>query len=132
MLIDAWLPIGFVLPDGVRIQMAIYEGANWQIYETQGDGRVLVSRESLPQHWLKSELLEQGALRSFQFGSETLYAFSSGSRHVLTPILECKSPANKSEALIFAEALRATRAVDPEAPLHDAIYAERLSRLLPT
>jgi cell division protease FtsH len=132
MLIDAWLPIGFVLPDGVRIQMAIYEGANWQIYETQGDERLVVSRESLAQRWFAAGLLEQGVLRSFQFGSETLYAFSSGSRHVLTPVLECKSPANKSEALAFAEAFRATRAVDPESPLHDAIYAERLSRLLPT
>jgi cell division protease FtsH len=92
---------------------------------------VLGARESLAQRWLAAGLLEQGVLRSFQFGSETLYAFSSDSRHVLTPVLECKSPANRSEALAFAEAFRATRAVDPESSLQDAIYAERLSRLLP-
>jgi hypothetical protein len=126
------LPIGFVLHDGVQAQRAMHEGSNWQIYETQGDGRGLVARESLAKRWLEAELLEQSALRSFQLGSETLYAFSSGSRHVLAPVLECRPPENKSEALAFAEALKATRAVDPESPLQDAIYAERLSRLLPT
>jgi hypothetical protein len=117
MPIDSWLPIGFVLHDGVRAQRAMHEGSDWQIYETQGDGRVLVARESLTKRWLEAGLLEQNALRSFQLGSETLYAFSSGFRHVLAPVLECRPPENKSEALAFAEALKATRAVDPKSPL---------------
>ena len=64
MPIDSWLPIGFVLHDGVRAQRAMHEGSDWQIYETQGDGRVLVARESLAKRWFEAGLLEQSALRS--------------------------------------------------------------------
>ena len=46
--------------------------------------------------------------------------------------VEYASPESKNEALAFASALRATRAVDAASPLQDAIYVERLSRLLPT
>ena len=42
MALDAWLPIGFKLPDGAKARVALYEGADWQVYETQGGGRALV------------------------------------------------------------------------------------------
>src|SRR5690606_29175558 len=34
--------------------------------------------------------------------------------------------------LAFALALKATRVIDPESPLQDALYVEKISRLLPT
>ena len=42
MALDAWLPIGFRLPDGAKVRIALFGGPNWQILETQGDGRALV------------------------------------------------------------------------------------------
>jgi SpoVK/Ycf46/Vps4 family AAA+-type ATPase len=51
---------------------------------------------------------------------------------VLCPASEGKSPNTKSEALAFAIALKATRSIDKESPLQDALYVEKVSRLLPT
>ena len=50
MAIDSWLPIGFKLPDGAKTRVALFEGANWQILETQGAGRALVAHDDLVKH----------------------------------------------------------------------------------
>ena len=47
-------------------------------------------------------------------------------------VSDCRSPNTKTEALSFALALKATRGIDTESPLQDAIYVEKISRLLPT
>jgi SpoVK/Ycf46/Vps4 family AAA+-type ATPase len=47
-------------------------------------------------------------------------------------VSEGNSPDNKSEALAFALALKATRDIDTESALQDALYVERITRLLPT
>ena len=54
MALDAWLPIGFRLPDGAKVRIALFGGPNWQILETQGDGRALVAHEDLATRWLDS------------------------------------------------------------------------------
>ena len=50
MALDAWLPIGFKLPDGAKVRAALCEGTDWQIYETMGGGRALVLLAALAQH----------------------------------------------------------------------------------
>lgn len=132
MPLDAWLPIGFALPDGTRVRIALHEGVDWQIFEAQGGGYVLVVKESLAKRWVDAGLVEAGILSPFAFGSEALLGMSCGTGHVLAPLEACESPSAKSEALAFVEALRATRQKDPESALQDAIYVEKLSRLLPT
>lgn len=47
MLLDAWLPIGYLLPDGSKVRVALFEGTHWQILETQGNERALVSHNEL-------------------------------------------------------------------------------------
>ena len=71
-------------------------------------------------------------MRRFNFGDSTFYELFSTTLHALEPVGEYKSPDNKNEALAFADALRTTRAIDSDSSLHDAIYVERLSRLIPT
>lgn len=43
-----------------------------------------------------------------------------------------KSPSTRNEAVAFAMALKATREIDSQSPLQDAIYVESIGRLLPT
>ncbi|HKY97279.1 MAG TPA: ATP-binding protein [Gemmatimonadaceae bacterium] len=57
---------------------------------------------------------------------------STNTGNRLEPVAESSSPTSKVEALAFALAMKETRAIDRQASLHDAIYVERLSRLLPT
>jgi len=132
MALDAWLPVGFKLPDGAQVHVALFEGADWQICETMGGGRALVAQDSLAQRWVDAGLIEEGALDAFQFGDRQLRAISSAPSQTLCPISEAKSPDNKSEALAFALALKATRDIDSESALQDALYVEKITRLLPT
>ena len=132
MALDAWLPVGYELPDGAMARIAVFNGTSWQILETQGDGRALVAHDELAHRWIDAGLIEPGLFSSFVFGDQRLWALSCGSSQILCPINEGKSPDTKAEALSFALALKATRDIDPESPLQDALYVERISRLLPT
>lgn len=132
MALDAWLPIGFKLPDGAKARGAVFEGADWQILETKGRGRALVVRETLAQHWLDAGLIDDGTFNAFQFGDQQLRSISCGPSQTLCPVREAKSPDNKAEALAFALALKATRGIDAESALQDALYVEKITRLLPT
>lgn len=132
MAADAWLPIGFCLPDGAITRMALAQAPDWQIIETKGDGRALIADDLLAQRWINSGLLDAWLLSPFQFGDRRLWAFSSGPSQLLCPVSDGRSPNSAAEALSFAIALRATRQVDEASPLQDALYVERLSRLLPT
>jgi len=132
MAVDAWLPVGYKLPDGTISRLTLFEGQGWQIAETDGRGRALIANAELADRWASSRLLEANALQSFSFGNRRLYSLSSGPTQMLCPVLASRSPHTKDEALAFALALSATRSNDEESPLQDAIYVERFSRLLPT
>jgi cell division protease FtsH len=132
MTVDAWLPIGYKLPDGAMSRAALYGGQSWQILETQGSGRALVADDALVGRWIESGLLDEGSLTAFDFGDRRLWAISCSPSQVICPVSDGKSPNSKNEALAFAQAFKATRDVDPDSPLQDAIYVERISRLLPT
>jgi cell division protease FtsH len=132
MAIDAWLPKGHKLPDGAITQSALYGGSNWQIVQTQGEGAALIATQELFTRWLESGLVEDGTFGSLKFGGTSLRAMSCGPSQTLCPVSDGRSPDTKSEALSFALALKATREIDPEVPLQDALYVEKLSRLLPT
>ena len=132
MALDAWLPIGFTLPDGAKARVALFEGADWQILETQGGGRALVVREALAQHWVDAGLIDDGTFNVFLFGDQQLRSISCGPSQTLCPVSEAKSPDTKAEALAFALALKATRDIDADSALQDALYVEKITRLLPT
>lgn len=132
MPLDAWLPIGFELPDGAKTRVALFEGARWQILETQGGGRALVVHDALAQQWQDSGLADDGAFSTFRFGNLQLRSISCGPSQTLCLVSEAKSPVNKAEALAFALALKATREIDSDSALQDALYVEKITRLLPT
>jgi hypothetical protein len=132
MALDAWLPIGFKLPDGSKARIALFEGADWQVYETQGDGRALIVHAELGARWQETGLIDAGTFDAFQFGDRHLRAISCSPSQALLPVSEAKSPDNKAEALSFALALKATRDIDSESALQDALYVEKITRLLPT
>ena len=132
MTLDAWLPIGFNLPDGAKVRGALFGGMDWQIYETMGGGRALVALDTLAQHWQDAGLIEDSTFSTSQFGDRQLRSISCGPSQTLCPVSEAKSPDNKAEALSFALALRATRDIDTDSPLQDALYIEKITRLLPT
>lgn len=132
MTLEPWLPSGHLLPDGARTQAVKFEGTGWQIVSTRGGGAALIVEPGLAARWADSSLIAGGELMSFSFGKKSLASLSCGPSQILCPVSEGKSPDSKSEALAFAQALRASREINPDAALQDAIYVEKISRLLPT
>lgn len=132
MVFDAWLPIGFKLPDASKASVALFEGTDWQILETQDGGRALVVCESLAKRWLDAGLIDDETFSAFQFGDHRLQSIVCYPAQTLCPVSQAKLPGNKVEALAFALALKATRDIDADSALQDAIYVEKITRLLPT
>ena len=131
MVPDPWLPVGFRLPDDGCCRSAQWGGGDWQLYETDGGGRLLVAREELARRWAAAGLVTTEALPELAFGQDRFRYLRSTSQHALVPVDQAVGPSTKSEAAAFALALRRTRIAMQEASLHDAIYVERLSVLLP-
>lgn len=132
MPLDAWLPNGFRLPEGQITRLALFDGPQWQLIATEREGRALIVSDALALRWMESGLIDSGTFRSFRFGSRMLWALTSGPDHTLSPLTECASPNTASECMAFALSMKETRRCDGTSPLQDAIYAERISRLLPT
>jgi hypothetical protein len=132
MALNAWLPFGFRLPDDAKAGIELFEGIEWQVFETQGGGRALVVHDTLVRRWLDAGLVGEGIFSAFQFGDRQLWSMSCGPSQTLCPVNEPKSPDNKAEALAFALALKASRDIDAESSFQDAIYVEKITRLLPT
>ncbi|MYK07863.1 MAG: ATP-binding protein, partial [Synechococcus sp. SB0670_bin_20] len=80
---------------------------------------------------MESNLLPDTVWESFSFGQDHYLAVTSEPWHRLEPVAANCSPDTKADALSFAVSFRESRKVS-SAPLHDAIYVERFSRLLPT
>lgn len=132
MPLESWLPIHHELPDGALCGRPLYQGGGWQIIGTVGDGRALIAKEELHARWLAAGLIDAASMGPCRFGSQRFFAVSCGPGQSLAPVDDCRSPVHTSEALAFAMALRSTRELDPQVALQDAIYVERLGRLLPT
>jgi cell division protease FtsH len=132
VIIDAWLPIGHILPGGYASGRALFDGPGWQIVELVDRGRALLAHTELADRWSASGLLGTEQMSILEFGRERYRALASEPHYALAPVAEAKSPNTKSEALGFAVALKSTRAIDKNTPLQDAIFVESISRLLPT
>lgn len=129
---DSWLPISFHLPDGSIAGKVNFGGEDWQLIYIEGGGKALVVKKSLHEKWVDSKLIDNETMKQFKFGNFELYMVSSSPSQFLAPVLDCRSPNNKNEALSFSISLESTRKLDKESSLHDSIYVESISRLLPT
>lgn len=129
---ERWFPIKYELLDGTKLGKLVASGGNWQIYRVDQKNEILTAETSLAERWVSEGLIHQSALVSFSFGEVNYVAIESGEEQQLTPVSEFNSPETKTDAEAFAVSLRDTRRVAPNTPLHDAIYVERFSRLLPT
>ena len=129
---ERWFPAKHHLPDGSTLGRLLSSGPDWQIYRLDKDSSILIVCDSLADRWVELNLLPDTVLASFTFGKEEYRATTSGSGQRLEPVAKGGSPDTKADGLAFALSVRETRKIVAEEPLHDAIYLERYSRLLPT
>ncbi|MDH5573688.1 MAG: AAA family ATPase, partial [Gammaproteobacteria bacterium] len=132
MILDAWLPVGYELPDGDHARRTISGGTNWQIIETKKNNFALISKDELHKRWFETGLLEPGAITEFSYGDNIYGYLISDKSHLLRPVTDAKPPNTVADALAFSLALKGTRKIDKESPMQDSIYVEKFNRLLPT
>lgn len=129
---DMWLPIGYTLINGLYSRALLYSGSDWQIYQTDRGTQALVVKPDLGLKWVKIGLVDKDLLHSLTFGTEEFYVLAFDNKSTIIPVIEAIPPNNKADAIAFAVSIAETRKIDKEDPLHDAIFIENISRLLPT
>src|SRR5690606_8366213 len=131
MVADRWLPNGFRPRADVAVGHRVAAGEQWQLYEAGGGGRVLVAMADLAQRWLADGLLVEGQLHRFDFGRLALVLVEGGRDYRLEPVDAGAVPRSAAEVQALVAAILASRATGCRAAFDDAVYVERLSRLLP-
>lgn len=132
MTADAWLPIGYRLSDGRGLGAVIHADLHWQITALPGYGQALLADDTLHRQWVAAGLVQPGQFQAFAFGDRKLHAMTCKSGQMLFPVCTGTVLEGMPEALSLATALSETRRIDALIPLHDAIFVERISRMLPT
>jgi cell division protease FtsH len=132
MSAERWLPINYEIPDGLKFRKLLSAADDWQLYAIGNGARVIVCRPEIAERWFETGLLEKESLPELSFGSEKYRLLESGNKQQLAPVTEFISPESKADAAAFAVSLKQTRKIVKDVSFHDAIYVERLSRLLPT
>ena len=129
---DLWLPKEYTLTDGTKIRSLLFSGEDWQIFDTNGRGNILLSRPELAQKWFDAGFLDESLLGEITFGATSFRYLNSHNKYALAPVGRGKSPENKVDAIAFSLAIKESRKVSADASFHDAVYVEQYSRLLPT
>jgi len=127
-----WLPNNFRLHDGLVLGRLLSSNCDWQIYRTGKSISALIARSCLVERWVDLNLVADTAFTAFTFGKQRFQSLVSGHEQRLEAVYGASSPNTKEEGMAFALSVRETRKIDQSIPLHDAIYVERLSRLLPS
>lgn len=129
----AWLPVESEWIANARVTRRTAAGQDWQIYELENGSRVLVARVRLAERWTSAGLIEPSLLEYRQISGEEFASLVCSAAYTLAPLKPLLGPETVEDTIAFASALRETRFIVPDGPsLHDAIYVEQHSRLLPT
>jgi len=131
MAIDPWLPRGFAPKAGTVLQRCLLAEDRWQIYDTPNTGQVLVADAGLADKWLEDGLLTGAEQDGFSFGTQRYVLVLGGRGYRLEPVEYAEAPDDFTDCQAFVAAVAETRKLLPETGFHDAIYVERLSRMLP-
>jgi len=131
MAIDPWLPRGFSPQPNTVLHRCVLAEDRWQIYDTPNNGWMLVALSDLADEWLKDGLLAASELESFAYGHRHFALVLGGRGYRLEAVDDAKTPDDFTDCQAFVSAVAETRKLLPDAAFHDAIYVERLSRLLP-
>lgn len=130
-MMDPWLPKDYKIAKDVEIRNLIFANDTWQIYKTNNNKNLLVSRQPLVDKWVDQGLLNPEVFFKCDFGGDNFSCLLSSERFLLAPLSYKFFEVDKVSALAFAKSLRETRNILKDVPLDDAIYVEQYARLLP-
>lgn len=127
-----WPPNGYPLPDGSTLRRVVANGANWQIISAGRDCTALIILSELYHKWIDAGLISADLFERFDVENNPFFICFGGPERVISSVQYGPYQMSAVTAMTFAAALRETRKIDSIHSLHDAIYLEQASRLLPT
>lgn len=127
---EQWLPRNTEVRSEKRIKKMISYGNDWQIYTTNQDTYVLVATTSLYEKWGYDYLLPKGIFSQLYEKSE-LWIYCSSGHYIISSLEQGPFPKNNGQIEAFSIAFNTTLKLYPQADLHDAVYIEEYSLILP-
>lgn len=124
------LPRGYSVSKGKKITKLITEGISWQIYLTSTDSYVLAVTAELYDRWVHEFSLPVG-LFSID-GDGTCYLIAAANNYLISSLEKGPFPENNGQVEAFSIAFHTSTSIYGEVDLHDAVYIEEYSLLLPT
>lgn len=91
----------------------------------------MIAESCLANKWQANRLLSGDELSAFAFGSNSYALVLGGKNYRLEPVDEAEAPDDFTDCQAFVAAVSESRKIVPDVGFHDALYIERLSRLLP-
>ena len=127
---EQFLPRGYKVSKDKRIKKLIGSGVGWQLYETNIETYVLASDKDLYEKWIKDYALPEGTFQK-KAGEEYYYNCSS-SDYIISSMEYGPYPCNYGQVEAFSIAFNTAMQLFPDMDIHDGIYIEEFSLLLPT
>lgn len=131
MTSNEWVSRGTLLPDDSRIDELLVMSEKWQMFSTNPAGKVLVVIPDLCQQWLELKLLPENLFSDENYNGRRVCIYCAKHGEIISSVQSGPYPKTSIEAEAFAVALRETRCLIETLSLHDALYIESISRLLP-
>lgn len=125
-----FLPRGYRVSNENRIKKMVAYGCDWQIYLTNLDAYVLAVKTSLYNAWVSEYSLPAGVFQDDNSGDYKV--FISSSNYIISSMEHGPYPENNGQIEAFSIAFKTANDLYPGADVHDAIYIEEYSLLLPT
>lgn len=127
---EQWLPRGMTVKSRTRIRKALAFGKDWQIYSTNQDTYVLAAKFSLYKKWSERYLAPQSIFEPLP-GMIDLWIYCSSGCYIVSSLEQGPFPDNNNQIEAFSIAFHTTLKLYPQVDLHDAVYIEEYSLILP-
>lgn len=126
---NQFLPRGFCVSEDQRIKKMVASGCDWQIYLTNLDNYVLAVKPPLYEKWVSDFSLPEGIFEA-ELANECK-AFVSSGNYLISSVESGPYPESAGQIEAFSIAFRTANELFPTVDIHDAIYIEEYSLLLP-
>lgn len=125
-----FLPRGYKVSSEKRIRTVIAEGQDWQIYMTNVDSYVLAVKRALYDKWVSDYSLPVGLFSDSVSGDYKILL--STDNYLISSLEKGPFPENNGQVEAFSIAFRTALSLFSNLDIHDAIYIEEYSLLLPS
>lgn len=125
-----FLPRGYHVSPDKRIRKMIAEGLDWQIYLTNVETYALVVKPELFHRWVSDYSLLEGLF--FDLDEGQFKAILSTGNYLISSMEYGPYPENSGQVEAFSIAFKTAKNLFSKENIHDAIYIEEYSLLLPS